>query len=464
MTGASVIDDVVVLLPGITGSVLKKNGNDVWAPSLGGLRGLLTHGLDNIRGLALQGDDPNLDDLGDGVTADSLMPDVHLIPGLWKIDGYTKVRNALCSNLQLTPGSNYFEFPYDWRRTNVVAARKLARQAEQWLDTWRKASGKPNARLILLAHSMGGIVARHFLEVLDGWRITRALVSFGTPYRGSVKGLAFVANGFVQQIGPLKADLSDAMRSFTAIYELLPIYECCDLGHGHLERIGEVTGIPNVDPVRARAALKFHRDIEAKVTEHQQVPEYVSQGYKILPVVSSSQPTLQSAKVVGGGVQATMDRNGNDEGGDGTVPYVSAIPIEFASDRGTFVDEVHGSLQNSDPVITHVEGALRALTIDLSVVRATTGIAVGLGIQDAYAATDPVHIRALPDQQVAFLQATVTDASTNQADAPLTMRRNGDGDGWWTGDLGPLRAGVYRVTVGGPANVSPVTDVFAVFD
>jgi hypothetical protein len=33
---------------------------------------------------------------------------------------------------------------------------------------------------------MGGLVARHYLEVFDGWRDTRMLVTFGTPYRGSV--------------------------------------------------------------------------------------------------------------------------------------------------------------------------------------------------------------------------------------------------------------------------------------
>jgi hypothetical protein len=45
---------------------------------------------------------------------------------LWKIDGYTKIRDALCRNLQLTPRTNFFEFPYDWRRTGLVAARNRA--------------------------------------------------------------------------------------------------------------------------------------------------------------------------------------------------------------------------------------------------------------------------------------------------------------------------------------------------
>ena len=119
--------DVVVLLPGITGSVLQKNGKDVWGPSGGAILRALMSGGKSIRDLALGGaDDPNVDDLGDGVTAPALVPDVRLIPGFWKIDGYTKVRETLSRMFSLTLGENYFELPYDWRRDNRVAARRLA--------------------------------------------------------------------------------------------------------------------------------------------------------------------------------------------------------------------------------------------------------------------------------------------------------------------------------------------------
>ena len=53
---------------------------------------------------------------------------MHIFPGLWKIDGYTKVAKRLQQRLKLVPGETYFEFPYDWRRDNRVAARKLKRE------------------------------------------------------------------------------------------------------------------------------------------------------------------------------------------------------------------------------------------------------------------------------------------------------------------------------------------------
>src|SRR5687767_5808964 len=84
--------DLVILLPGITGSVLQKDGRDLWAFSVAGITGVLTTLGRNINALKLADDPPDVDDLGDGITAPRLFPDTHLIPGLWKIDGYGIVR------------------------------------------------------------------------------------------------------------------------------------------------------------------------------------------------------------------------------------------------------------------------------------------------------------------------------------------------------------------------------------
>ena len=84
------------------------------------------------------------------------MSDVHLIPGFWKIDGYSGIFERLSGELTLERGKNWFDFPYDWRRDNRAAAHRLAEQAPRWLAEWRQSSGNADARLVLLAHSMGG--------------------------------------------------------------------------------------------------------------------------------------------------------------------------------------------------------------------------------------------------------------------------------------------------------------------
>ena len=98
--------------------------------------------------------------------ATRLMPDIHLIPGLWSIDGYGQIRGSILERFKVKEGENYVEFPYDWRRANIASARKLKARVEPVLSAWRRKSRNADAKLILIAHSMRGIVSRCFLELL----------------------------------------------------------------------------------------------------------------------------------------------------------------------------------------------------------------------------------------------------------------------------------------------------------
>ena len=153
--------------------------------------------MERLESLALPDGEGEVEDLEDGVQASRLAPDAHLIPGLWKIDGYDK----LVSRLQQLPRVDFHPFPYDWRRDNRVAARRLEVQAGAWLAERRRDD--PDARLVLVAHSMGGLIARYYLEVLGGWQDTRFLLTFGTPFRGSPNAVGFLAHGGVQPASDL---------------------------------------------------------------------------------------------------------------------------------------------------------------------------------------------------------------------------------------------------------------------
>jgi hypothetical protein len=169
------VKDVVIILPGISGSVLAKDGKEIW-----GLSGqALWAALRTLGGsLELLRLDSTTRYGEDGITATSVIHDAHLIPGLSKIDGYTALVKSLRNSLDLKLGSegqarNYWEFPYDWRRDNRETAQLFQRFAEQILAQWKNWSGASDARLIIIAHSMGGLVARYFLDVLGGWNICR---------------------------------------------------------------------------------------------------------------------------------------------------------------------------------------------------------------------------------------------------------------------------------------------------
>jgi pimeloyl-ACP methyl ester carboxylesterase len=457
------VGDVIVLLPGITGSVLQKDGEDVWALSGGAaVKALISLGS-SIKELELHGDDPDADDLGDGVTATRVIPDTHLIPGLWKIDGYGKVAKAIREEFDVQPGVNFFEFPYDWRRDNRVHARRLARESQAWLKAWRERSGNDDARLVLIGHSMGGLICRHFLEVLEGWKDTRLLITFGTPYRGSLNALDFIANGMKKKLGPVTLlNLTEMVRSFTSVYQLLPIYPCVDRGDGELARVTEVDNIPGMVPERAADALAFHRAIREAVEEHASMPDYRDQGYGIRPIAGIFQPTGQSMVMNDGGVEILRTYQGHDEGGDGTVPSVSATPIELSNqDREIYVRERHASLQNADHSLDQMIGMLRRQQIDQTQ-RFAPGTGISLDLSDVHLTTGPVIFRALPESEWAALTAVVEDVDSRAQVAKAAMAEATDG--WRDAELRPLPEGVYRVTVSGGRDVNPVTDVFTVVE
>lgn len=343
--------DVVVVVPGIMGSVLQKDGVDLWsavkqlskafAPSLG----------QSFDSLLMNGDDSELDDLGDGIKATRLTTLPGIIAGLIKTGDYKAIRNMFNQSFQVVLGesdgdkpANYFEFPYDWRRDNRVAARSLKKLVDRKLPLWRNYSGAQDAKVILLAHSMGGLVARHYLEVLNGWHDCRLLVTFGTPHRGSIQALNYLSNGHKMGL----QDLTALVRSFTSVYQLLPIYPIIN-ANGADYRVAELPRLPHINQQRVQEALAFHREIEAAVQQHETDGNYSKYRYEIVPVVGTGQPTLQSAiwskgKLICDETPAPdIDLPLNS--GDGTVPSVSSVPIELTNKfRERVIGERHSCL------------------------------------------------------------------------------------------------------------------------
>lgn len=78
--------------------------------------------------------------------------------------GYDTTANFIRETFAVIPGSiqaprqnqNFFEFPYDWRHSNRESARALKTFLDEQLYRWRQSSQWKGAKVILLAHSMGG--------------------------------------------------------------------------------------------------------------------------------------------------------------------------------------------------------------------------------------------------------------------------------------------------------------------
>jgi hypothetical protein len=452
------VDDVVVLLPGIMGSVLQRDG-DVWAISPQAVLKALVSGGGDLKDLALKvpGDRPS----PDGITATRLFSDTHLIPHFWTIDGYGKVGEVLRTSLDATPGENYFEFPYDWRLDNRVAAAQLKEQSSMWLAKWRD-QGHPDARLVLLAHSMGGLVARFFIECLEGWPDVRLLITMGTPYHGSVRSLGFLVNGYPVKIGPVKIfDFSDVIRTFPSVYQLLPTYKCLDLGNGKLIELRDAPPLPNVDPDLLKDAIDFHDQIASAVKTHRQLNKYRDAGYEIHPVVGTEQTTELCASFERGALAARTTYPGKTWAGDTTVPWISAHPLDDPArvEAGAYYVECHGSLQNGDDVLVEIRNLIARFAARPEIVKVPPSAGIALDVADIYSA-QPVIVTAKTSVDLPLF-AEVVEVTSGQSAVPRTTFQRGD-DHVYRAEIPDLPQGMYRVTVAGDGPVRPVTDVFVV--
>src|SRR5262249_50240359 len=154
-------------------------------------------------------------------------------------------------------------------------------------------------------------------------------------------------------------------------------------------------------------ALEFHREIERAVDAHKAIPEYVSNRYLIFPVAGVAQPTVQSVSHEAGAlVPARALPDWIDaalEGGDGTVPRISATPIELSDDyRETFFAERHGSLQYNSYCLDDLRERIKQTqAIGLREIRGSWDSdhiekrgAISLDLDPLYLPDEPVRLRA----------------------------------------------------------------------
>jgi pimeloyl-ACP methyl ester carboxylesterase len=102
--------------------------------------------------------------------------------GSWKLDPIFKTYDSLFETFEengYQEGKDLFAFPYQWRASNVETAKLLKEKIEEI----KQISNWP--RVDIVAHSMGGLVAREYVESPDYQNDIDRLVMLGTPNRGA---------------------------------------------------------------------------------------------------------------------------------------------------------------------------------------------------------------------------------------------------------------------------------------
>jgi pimeloyl-ACP methyl ester carboxylesterase len=227
----------IIIIPGMLGSRLenKKTGKKVWPRA---------HPKEDDLSLPTS---PELRKNRDDVVATDVVETAKLGFPIPEIKVYEVLTETLATHAGYKRGDiddppeggdrdTFYLFAYDWRRDNVETARLLSEK----IARLKQKLGRPDLRFNLIAHSMGGLIARYYLmyggrDVLEqaGTRVTwegaadiDKLVLVGAPNEGTADALRALVGGFpVAESGllPLFGTV-EAETAFTmpAAFQLLP--------------------------------------------------------------------------------------------------------------------------------------------------------------------------------------------------------------------------------------------------
>jgi pSer/pThr/pTyr-binding forkhead associated (FHA) protein len=197
----------VVVVPGFMGSELWRGSERLWPNP----RHLLTHPED----FRLSQDN--------SIEARGPVNETVIVPNLIKQEQYNRLGDYLVEGLGYERGRDLFEFGYDWRQDLRLSARRLGETIESWQARCKEAQGP----LTIVAHSMGCLVARYYVEQLGGSARVGRLISIGGPHAGAPRTLEAFAFG--QQpflFGRLAERVQRIVVSFPSIYTILPTSTC----------------------------------------------------------------------------------------------------------------------------------------------------------------------------------------------------------------------------------------------
>jgi len=446
------MSDLIVLIPGILGSVLvDKGGNEIWGASGSSIVGnLLSFG----RGLNRLELPPGIghDNPKDGIIAPRVLPSLYMVPTFWKADGYGRLAQHLKERFTLTPATdsqagNLLEFPYDWRLSNQLNAQRLSDKVVPLLERWRQSTNNTNAKFIFICHSMGGLVARYFLEALGGRELTSKLITIGTPYRGSINALDALVNGLVLGLGPIGVSVDRLVRSFPSAYQLLPTYECLDVGDGELRKLNGSDLPEPVNKNDAAEAMAFHTRISNNIEKNAK--------YETFAIKGIDQPTSQSALLRNGKIEPMRSYKGEDKFGDGTVPRPSAHPPEWPNEGpSVFASQSHAMLQSTDSMLTQIFGML---TGHLGKFMGGAGIGLEVPAIAEAGKTVPVNVTSNDGNSTLALHALCQGEDGQPRGNPKLMKAFGEGR--YQAKFDDLPEGAYKITVRSATPAKPIDPV-----
>lgn len=465
------LNHLIMVIPGLGGSVLRRNQNVVWNATIrSALARLARPGL-----LAL--------DLPE-VEADGLAGPFGINPFWAPFPGYDRLITMLSSPYR--PGSNIDRgqrgqrnvladiaaFPYDFRQSVSVTAALLAHDIRA-RQRARRQMGRPH-RLIIVAHSLGGLVARHLLGHSEEMAAScDLLITLGTPHEGSPKALQLMVEG-IHAFGRTWSGASSVLAAWPAMYEVLPRYRAVLDGRPDI-------GLPRV--LHELTLPRLRRDLlEKSTTMHHSMDQGWATGgpaerVRHIPYVGVGQRTIEGATWDGTSLsylrEAPPWQPEGEVGGDGTVPARCAAPRDGDTSRIEAVSCRHGWLVEIGAIAARVERVTsggpyyganevarwpHVLGLNLDKVTLVAGEPVGATVIVRGPDGEPV-----PDGRHS---PSVRLRVAKEGRAWQGLALDPCGPGAWTVASAPLAAGCYQVEASAPHWLGraqpPVQEVVAV--
>ncbi|HSF83359.1 MAG TPA: FHA domain-containing protein [Anaerolineales bacterium] len=247
----------------------------------------------------------------------NIVDEVVIVPNLIKQDQYNRLGDYLVEELNYQRGVDFFEFPYDWRQDVRTSARQLAQLVE----------GLPAERpIIIIAHSLGTMVSRYYIERLGGHKRIERAILMGGPHKGAVKGLvSMLVAPEVLPFGIMGERLRQIILTFPSSYQILPDYAVGKDQHG--VQINFIKDKGWLDD-KYLPLLKMGRDFRNELGATASIPSVSIFGYGLktiadVSVVRDARGKLQNVNYLSGNI------------GDGSVLEQSAFLA------GTDIHPVH---------------------------------------------------------------------------------------------------------------------------
>jgi hypothetical protein len=349
----------------------------------------------------------------------------------------------LLSGLRRVAPHAVAEFPYDWRLSLEHNAHALARAADEHLTRWRAhPQGSADARLVLVAHSMGGLIARYFTGVLGGAPEVRITVALGTPYYGAVKAAEILNSGRGAPVLLPRKRLRTLAATLPGLHDLLPSYRCLDEG-AHARRLtpADVAALGG-DATLAEESFASREQLLSATTD-------------VRVVVGVEQPTTISLRLAHGVVtpeQYVCEMEGGrlvrvNRHGDSTVYRDAATPPGV---QPSVLPQRHGSIARTPEAIAFVRAVLTERPLGPPLAGLPT---LGVDVPDVVAVGTPFAVRVTNTDDRTGIGCVIEHAATR---APLAHPELHREDGTLVARSVVRVPGVYRVCVkrGGASAVS----------